>query len=304
MSLRFLFGPERQPEQRFPVALRDGRAAAFTQEALRAAASWQEFHAGLPRGFEPDVLAFDLSYNVPPPWLASAPLPVVAIAGDSSLLWHGYRLATGFDRLLADAESAERLVKQGVSHVRPALLYGVEQVFLDEGAGNWERDIDVLFVGNMHPHVQAERLPWLARLAKLRERHSVVIASDAWGADYRTLLRRARIVFNRSVRGEWNRRMGEALAAGALVFCERSNREVPALLRDGVECVFYQEEADLEEKLEFYLANEERRRAIADAGHARCREFSFERFWERNLAALEAEWPAVVECARVRVGGA
>jgi hypothetical protein len=59
----------------------------------------------------------------------------------------------------------------------------------------------VLFVGNLHPAVQRERLPWLGRLARLSERWKVVIATRVFGADYRGPLGRARVAFNRSLRG-------------------------------------------------------------------------------------------------------
>ena len=39
----------------------------------------------------------------------------------------------------------------------------------------------MLFVGNLHPAVQRERLPWLARLAKLADRRNVVISNGDLG---------------------------------------------------------------------------------------------------------------------------
>ena len=74
----------------------------------------------------------------------------------------------------------------------------------------------VLFVGNLHPAVQRERMPWLARLAGLGDRRRVVIQTGVFGEAYRALLARSRIVFNRSIRGECNLRVFEAAAAGAL----------------------------------------------------------------------------------------
>src|SRR5437764_762241 len=59
------------------------------------------------------------------------------------------------------------------------------------------RDIDILFVGNLHPAVQRERLPWLARLARLGERWNVQIHQGSFGDEYKQLLQRARVVFNR-----------------------------------------------------------------------------------------------------------
>src|SRR5205807_2375680 len=100
--------------------------------------------------------------------------------------------------------------------------------FLDGPAPDGPRDIDVLFVGNLHPAVQRQRLPWLARLTALADRWQVVIRTNVYGDDYRRLLRRARIVFNRGIRGECNQRAFEAAACGAILFQEAGNAEVPA----------------------------------------------------------------------------
>jgi hypothetical protein len=70
-------------------------------------------------------------------------------------------------------------------------------------------------------------LPWLGRLARLRVKWRVEIHQGVFGEEYWKLLRRARIVFNRSIRGECNKRTFEAPAAGVLLFQEEGNREVP-----------------------------------------------------------------------------
>src|SRR5207249_9550705 len=101
------------------------------------------------------------------------------------------------------------------------------------------RDIDILFVGNLHPAVQRERLRWLGRLASLSDRYSVQIHTGVFGKEYRQLLWRARIAFNRSIRGEANRRVFEAAAAGALLFQEHGNLETPQFFQDRQGCVYY-----------------------------------------------------------------
>src|SRR5262249_760255 len=155
------------------------------------------------------------------------------LVGDSSLLWHSYRGLTFADVLLTDAPSVERLRRHGLTQARPALLYGVGTPFLAGGPGQGSRGIDVLFAGHVSPAPARFPLPWLQRLARLADRFRVVLVHDAWGADYRALLRRSRIVFNHSARSELNRRLAESLAGGAMAVVERSNVEVPALLRDG-----------------------------------------------------------------------
>src|SRR5690242_1223681 len=118
MSLRFLFGPEHQPAQRFPLAFQRGDMAAFTPDQLARADSWEALVAAAAPGWQPDFLVLDLAYQVVPEWLAAVPVPVIGMAGDSSLLWHGYRHLPGVDLLLCDTVSAERFQRQGLT---PAL---------------------------------------------------------------------------------------------------------------------------------------------------------------------------------------
>src|SRR5262249_4357672 len=141
--------------------------------------------------------------------------------------------------------------RERVGHARAANLFGCGRSWL-EPPPDGPRDIDILFVGNVNPAVQRERLSWLARLARLADCRHVVLATGVFGDDYRRLLRRARIAFNRSIRGECNQRAFEAAAAGALLFQEADNRELPAYFRDRQECVCYTTD-DLEELLEYYL---------------------------------------------------
>jgi hypothetical protein len=93
-----------------------------------------------------------------------------------------------------------------------------------------ERDIDVLFVGNCHPAVQRQRLTWLGRLGRLADRFNIVIRDRVPRDEYRTLLRRAKIVLNRSIRGECNMRAFETIAGGALLLQERENAHVAEIL--------------------------------------------------------------------------
>ena len=137
----------------------------------------------------------------------------------------------------------------------------------DAGPPAGLRDIDVLFVGNLNPTVQRERAPWLARLARLGRRWRVQIRTGIFGDAYRRLLHRARIVFHFSARGKVGRRAFEAANAGALIFQEAGNRELPTYFRDRQECVYYRPD-DVEELLAHYLEHEPERQALAEAARA------------------------------------
>src|SRR5262249_25705489 len=146
---------------------------------------------------------------------------------DWNLQWHAYRqVLPACDLVLTDIEGVERLTSAGIPHCRPAIIFGGEKLFLE---GTWPevaRDIDLLFVGNFQSAVQRDRLSLLCQLAQLRSRWNIVLGTNVYGEEYRNLLARTRIVFNRGIRVEWNTRVCEALAAGALLLQEADNKEV------------------------------------------------------------------------------
>jgi hypothetical protein len=303
MSLRYLLGPVPTDQARRWQADRDaGRCLAFNATgdidlAIGPGDRWDDVLARLPAGWRPDFVAVNLNYTSVPHGLWAAPVPLVGLATDWNLLWHHYRYALRrCELVLIDVPGAEVLAREGLRHARPANLFGCDPGLLDGPWPDGPRDIDVLFVGNLHPAVQRERLAWLGRLARLTDRWKVVIAGGVFGADYRALLARARVVFNRSIRGECNLRAFEAAAAGALLFQEAENREAPDYFRPLRECVGYRDD-DLEARLEHYLTREDERRAIAAAARGRVAEYRFEALWGRALRVVAAEWEEVRERA-------
>jgi glycosyltransferase involved in cell wall biosynthesis/tetratricopeptide (TPR) repeat protein len=307
MSLRYLFGPVSRTfaDQNLHAARQSGDCLAFdsageTDLAIGPADTWQTVLDRLPGGWRPDFIALDLHYTTVPPALWSAPVPLVGLAADWNLLFHGYRYwARRVDLLLTDTPGVEAFARVGVHHARAANLFGLERGFLEYAWPDVPRDIDVLFVGNLHPAVQRERLPWLGRLARLADRWRVAIRTAAFGDAYRGLLARSRVVFNRSLRAECNMRVFEAAVAGCLLFQEEGNREVHDYFRGGQECVYYTD-ANLEERLAHYLEHENERRARAEAALRRVREFSFAELWRRQVEAVERDWDEVVARSRHR----
>jgi hypothetical protein len=98
MSRRYLFGPvSRQfADQNLHAARLAGDCLAFdpageTDLAIGPADTWQAVLDHLPAGWRPDFVALDLHYTTVPPALWSAPVPLVGLAADWNLLFHGYR---------------------------------------------------------------------------------------------------------------------------------------------------------------------------------------------------------------------
>jgi GT2 family glycosyltransferase/predicted Zn-dependent protease len=307
MTVRYLFGPvsSEYADQHLSGPRQDGRCLAFGYHGeadltIGPGDSWEDVCRRLPSGWRPDFVAVYLPYTPVPPCVWSAPVPLVGLAADWNLLYHGYQRLLGCCELaLTDTAGVEALARDGIGHARTANLYGLGRDFLEHPWPDADRPIHCLFIGNLHRAIHRSRLAWLGRLARLAGRWRVVIATGVFGEDYRALLSRARVVFNRSVRGECNQRTFEAVAAGALLFQEASNREVHSYLRDRQECVCYGDD-DLEALLEHYLEHEGERRVIAEVARARVSEFAFAALWEQGLGVIEQEWDALADRARQR----
>jgi glycosyltransferase involved in cell wall biosynthesis len=299
MSIRYLFGPVPRAfaEQKLHGPRQAGLCRTFHPEEgegdvlLRPEDSWEDVLARLPPDWQPDLLALWLPYTTIPASLWSAPLPRLGLAPDWNLMYHYYRhRLPGCEWAVTDSRGAELLQRDGLAHVRPGILCGCERAFLEDPWPEQPRDVDILVVGNFNPAVQRERMSWLARLARLGRRWKVVLRAGLFGDSYRRLLSRSRIVFHASSKHKVGARAFEAAAAGALIFQERDNRELPEFFHDRQECVLYGPD-EAEELLEYYLEHEDQRSALAQAARARIAHYGFEDFWNQTLASLPREGP-------------
>jgi glycosyltransferase involved in cell wall biosynthesis len=253
--------------------------------------SWETLQARFPSGWQPDYLVLWLAYQALPPWVREVPLPIIGLAPDWNLLWHSYRLLIPqFDLVFTDQPGVDHFTQLGWTHVRAVNLFGLGNDFVRFAQEETvvERDIDILFVGNLHPAVQRERLRWLGHLSSLKDRWNIVIRTGVYNKECWKLLRRAKIVFNRSIRGESNLRVFESIAAGCLLFQEAENQEIQQYLKPQIEYVPYTQ-ANLESLLEEYLVEDPRRQTIVQAAQARILEFTFTRFWDQAIKNLEKD---------------
>ncbi|MGC8668451.1 MAG: glycosyltransferase family protein [Chthonomonadales bacterium] len=223
----------------------------------------------LPQSFDADALVYwSIEYHPVPVGIEDAPFFTAAVVGDWNLGGQAAQLCGGaFDLLIADRCGCRRLQRLNFPRVRYAPLWGFDPR-LHRRLPEVHRDLDIVMAGNFNHDIQRERAPWLARVARLSHKYRVCVTTGVYGEEYVRLLCRARIVFNRSIRGEINMRAYEAAACGALLFYERDNPEIGQLFMDGEECILYGPE-DLEDLLERYLTDEEARRRIAEAGWRR-----------------------------------
>lgn len=223
--------------------------------------------ARLPDGWRPDALAWWAPEYTPlPQGIEACPILSVALLGDWQMnFWGTLGVLDAFDLVVADVPGVELLAARGIP-AEAVRLWSFDPA-LHRPVPGVPRDIDVLFVGALNADLWWERAAWVRRVLSLADRHRILVTTGVYGEEYARLLSRARIVFNRSYRGEMNMRAYEAAAAEALLFIERGNRDTAAVFADRVHCVYYGD--DLEALLDHYLAREDERAAIARAGRER-----------------------------------
>lgn len=117
-----------------------------------------------------------------------------------------------------------------------------------EGSGDWDRAVG----------------------AFAQMRHLVPVRA-VWNEDYNRALCGAKIALcflSKLNRDTYTRRCFEIPASGTLMLSEYTP-DLATLFKEGVEAEFFRSEAELVEKVEYYLANEDARARVADAGRRR-----------------------------------
>ena len=291
--------------------------AGYTHLNVAPDMDWQGIRAQFPLHWTPDVyIHWSPEYNPIPAGLQDADCLTVGVFGDWNLGGQAMRTVGGmFDVLIADRVGCERLRNMGFTDVLHGLLWAREpdkhrvlhnptppHLSPEKAAvaeyrtpntqhptpNTFARDIDILMIGNFNHAIQWERAKWLARVARLSSRYKVVLTSGVYGEEYVKLMNRAKIVFNRSIRGEANMRAYEAPACGALMFYEAENREIRDVYVDREHCVLYDDNT-LEDLLAHYLApeNADERERIAQNGCARVARHNYAHHFADILNRLE-----------------
>jgi tetratricopeptide (TPR) repeat protein len=295
----FLFGPTDDVtfRDRFLCApCEEGRWTTFSAETSSFADAWMDVSRNV------DALFLWCGNVAIPSWVWSVPVPLIALAPEPHLYWHPYRqVLARCDLVITDSPGTERFHRSGWDHARPGNLQGLDQYFfkeIEQSAG--ERDIDILFVGDLNPAVQTTWLPWIGRLSALGDRFKVLIATGVSGAEYRSLLRRSKLAFNFSSHGECNRRALEAAAAGAVLLQEAENLEVATYLTPGTEFVPYTQD-DFESVVTRLLASVHERQGLLERAKERVRSYRFDALIEKCVGFDGPEWPEVRERTNRRI---
>lgn len=254
----------------------------FTYAPLEETAS--EAIARLADDWQPDVLlCWQPEAHPPPRGIEDVSIRTVALVSD----WNVYypvleKNLARYDVVLTDKPGVGVFASELVTahHIRP--LYS--QIAPIHYPHDVQKDIDVLFIGNLNHAAHHQRARYLERMAKLSDQYRIVITTGIEGDAYGRLMSRARIVFNHSIRGEVNLRVFETMACGALAMLEDANLEVRDWFTDGEDIVLYND-ANFEEKLAHFLTNPREADSIARAGHQRIASMSGEETFDEIVDA-------------------
>lgn len=121
----------------------------------------------------------------------------------------------------------------------------------------------IVFVGNPWPGTERGQV-----IERMRREADMEVAW-AYQLDMVRAFNEARIVFNRSLSGDVNMRVFEALGCGAFLLTDRCANGFEELFRVGEELVGYGSVDEALELTRHYLASDADREAIAARGHAR-----------------------------------
>jgi hypothetical protein len=262
---------------------------------------WDDVVRRFPEKWRPEAVFVEVSRATIPPGLWQTPVPLIAVARDWDLNWHGYRtLFPDCDWVLADPPGTAVLRRGGLSHVTAVNLTWLPDEKLNRPPTSGGRDIDVLCVLPGETSRCWRSLHWFDRLADLGRKRKVLLRSQATDDEFDDLARRARIVVQFSIHGECGRQSLAAAAAGALLFQEAGNNAVPRYLVAGREHIPFSE-YDLEALIERYLTDEDRRLSVTAGAKSRVRSFTADHQWKQALAALSTVWPMVQERTQARL---
>lgn len=221
--------------------------------------------AQLPRGWQPDLFVWiDGGPEFLPLELERLDCPTVCLAGDThtQLDWRlAYARLHSHAYVTFNRQHLPRLREAGCAWVgwlpaacdpeihRPFdVPKAFDVVFVGQTLRQWHPDrvrlLEGLIAAGLDVHVTT----------KILEEMALAFA-------------RGRLVFNRSLAGDLNMRVFEALATGSLLLTDRLAPEagLEALFRDRVHLVCYGED-DLEDLARHYLAHPDERQAIGRAG--------------------------------------
>jgi hypothetical protein len=217
-------------------------------------------------GAKPDLYLYVEPLGLIPRGLESAPFPTACVLCDVHRnLAARRRQARFFDHVfLYHCNYLKSFDEHPHDNVH-WMPYGCDiEVFRPNGA---TRDLDVAFVGQLGNSRQRQRvLPALARRWRINEQRYYL------QREIPEVYSRAKIVINMPLGDDLNFRVFEAMSCGALLLTSRIRNGQERLFTEGQHFVAFGDEAELFEKIDYYLQHVEEREVIAATGLAAIQE--------------------------------
>ena len=203
--------------------------------------------------------------------LEDCPIPTACFLSDVHIGTWREQVARFFDLVFVSQIDYVARYKQVVGHdqvywlthsIDPTVMYDM----------HLPRIYDVGFVGATgRSH---RKTPRMRRLKLITERYKT---NDVYRtarqfythAEVAEVYSQSRIVLNTSIAGEVTMRILEGTACGALVLTETRPEALGDMFAAGRDLVTYDNDEDMLQKIDYYLAHEDERARIAQAGHDR-----------------------------------
>lgn len=121
---------------------------------------------------------------------------------------------------------------------------------------------DLCFVGGLGPDSPRREI-----ILKLQKEFNMFVGQK-YLHDMARIYSQSKMVFNKSLKGDLNMRVFEALSCGRLLLTDRINNGLEELFTDKKHLVIYDDYKDLAEKAHYYLVHAKAREEIARCGQA------------------------------------
>lgn len=154
-----------------------------------------------------------------------------------------------------------------------------------------QRDIEVGFVGKLGMP-GSDRFAILTKVLQHFKTNQVDQHYSPW--EMGRIYSRSRIVLNKSIGGDLNMRVFEALAAGAMLVTDRIGNGLEKLMTEGIHYIGYDTADEAIDLIKHFLADEEGRSRIAQSGQELL--FSHHSYLARLSRILEVTQTTVPSC--------
>ena len=205
--------------------------------------------------------------------------------------WFARACDPRFSLILVQTLADVELIRRSLAPARVvACPYGYDTAIFDPDLPELERTTDVGCYFNLRGDARRAGLVEAAQEICARRHWPFRFVEGVYWHDYAHQIRTTRICLHRSDNGDVPYRMYESTALGAVFLSDPLRYNVEEFFEHKKEYLTYQPDlSDLEAVLEGILSNPARRQAVASAGKARARSYTWARIAEEYVAPVLRE---------------